>query len=122
MNFRNSIKACSIYSISRLDRPKAQRTKSPLGFSGPKGCEDPGWIKEQRAKYPGSTGHLLVKPIQMQIQIKIQIQIQIQIQNQNIQEGLLLGQTDGQRSAGPTGLCGLRLNVPFPCDHDRGFT
>ena len=45
-----------------------------------------------------------------------------QIQIQNIQEGLLLGQTDGQRSAGPTGLCGLCLNVPFPCDHDLGFT
>ena len=46
--------------------------------------------------------------------------MQDQIQIQNIQEGLLLGQTDGQRSAGLTGLCGLRLNVPFPCD--RGFT
>ena len=63
---------------------------------------------------------LQVKPIQIQIQIKIQMQIQDQIQIQNIQEGLLLGQTDGQRSAGLTGLCGLRLNVPFPCD--RGFT
>ena len=65
---------------------------------------------------------LQVKPIQIQIQIKIQMQIQDQIQIQNIQEGLLLGQTDGQRSAGPTGLCGLRLNVRFPCDRDIGFS